>query len=97
MLTNNLGYPRVGARRELKKACEQYWSGQITRQQLFLVAKNLREQHWKLQLQAGIDLIPCNDFSFYDHVLDMSLLLGVIPDRYTHVVTDVQDNAEIDL
>ena len=97
MLTNNLGYPRVGARRELKKACEQYWTGQITRQQLFLVAKNLREQHWQLQKEAGIDLIPCNDFSFYDHVLDMSLLLGVIPDRYTHVVTDVQDNAEIDL
>ncbi|HEV2482452.1 MAG TPA: 5-methyltetrahydropteroyltriglutamate--homocysteine S-methyltransferase [Puia sp.] len=97
MLTNNLGYPRVGARRELKKACEQYWTGQITRQQLFLVAKNLREQHWRLQLQAGIDLIPCNDFSFYDHVLDTSLLLGVIPDRYTPVVTDVQENAEIDL
>jgi len=97
MLTNNLGYPRVGARRELKKACEQYWTGQITRQQLFLVAKNLREQHWRVQQQAGIDLIPCNDFSFYDHVLDTSLLLGVIPDRYTHVVTDVQDNAEIDL
>jgi len=97
MLTNNLGYPRVGARRELKKACEQYWTGQITRQQLFLVAKNLREQHWRLQQQAGIDLIPCNDFSFYDHVLDASLLLGVIPERYTPVVTDVLDNAEIDL
>jgi len=97
MLTNNLGYPRVGANRELKKACEQYWTGKITRQQLFLVAKNLREQHWLLQQEAGIDLIPCNDFSFYDHVLDMSLLLGVIPHRYTPVVTDVQDNAEIDL
>jgi 5-methyltetrahydropteroyltriglutamate--homocysteine methyltransferase len=97
MLTNNLGYPRVGANRELKKACEQYWTGKITRQQLFLVAKNLREQHWLLQQETGIDLIPCNDFSFYDHVLDMSLLLGVIPHRYTPVVTDVQDNAEIDL
>ena len=97
MLTNNLGYPRVGARRELKKACEQYWTGQITRQQLFLLAKNLREQHWRLQQQAGIDLVPCNDFSFYDHVLDTSLLLGVIPERYTPVVTDVLDNAEIDL
>ena len=97
MLTNNLGYPRVGANRELKKACEQYWSGQITRQQLFVVAKNLREQHWKLQQDAGIDLIPCNDFSFYDQVLDMSLLLGVIPNRYAPVVTDVNGNAEIDL
>ncbi len=97
MLTNNLGYPRVGAHRELKKACEQYWAGRITRKQLFLVAKNLREQHWRLQQEAGIDLIPCNDFSFYDQVLDMSLLLGVIPARYTPVVTDVRDNAEIDL
>jgi 5-methyltetrahydropteroyltriglutamate--homocysteine methyltransferase len=97
MLTNNLGYPRVGANRELKKACEQYWTGSITRQQLFLVAKNLRERHWRQQEAAGIDLIPCNDFSFYDHVLDMSLLLGTIPLRYAPVVTDVQGNAEIDL
>lgn len=97
MLTNNLGYPRVGANRELKKACEQYWAGTITREELFLTAKNLLEHHWKLQWQAGIDLIPCNDFSFYDHVLDMSLLLGVIPDRYAPVVTDVKDNTEIDL
>src|SRR6185295_4839873 len=97
MLTNNLGYPRVGANRELKKACEQYWSGQITRNNLFLTAKNLREQHWKLQQDAGIDLIPCNDFSYYDQVLDMSLLLGVIPNRYAPVVTDVKENTEIDL
>lgn len=97
MLTNNLGYPRMGANRELKKASEQYWSGRITRQQLFLVAKNLREQHWRLQQDAGIDLIPCNDFSHYDQVLDMSLLLGVIPNRYAPVVTDVNDNQEIDL
>ncbi len=97
MLTNNLGYPRVGANRELKKACEQYWAGKITRQQLFLSAKDLREQHWRLQEAAGIDLIPCNDFSFYDHVLDMSLLLGAIPLRYAPVVTDIRGNAEIDL
>jgi len=97
MLTNNLGYPRVGANRELKKACEQYWAGSITRQQLFLAARNLREQHWLLQQAAGIDLIPCNDFSFYDHVLDMSLLLGAIPLRYAPVVTDIRENAEIDL
>ncbi len=97
MLTNNLGYPRMGAHRELKKACEQYWTGKISRDQLFLTAKNLREQHWQLQAAAGIDLIPCNDFSFYDHVLDMSLLLGVIPNRYAPVVTEVKENAEIDL
>jgi len=97
MLTNNLGYPRVGANRELKKACEQYWAGNITCEELFFVAKNLLEKHWQLQKDAGIDLIPCNDFSFYDHVLDMSLLLGVIPKRYAPVVTDVKENSEIDL
>ncbi|HVY75364.1 MAG TPA: 5-methyltetrahydropteroyltriglutamate--homocysteine S-methyltransferase [Puia sp.] len=97
MLTNNLGYPRVGAHRELKKASESYWAGKTTREELFLVAKNLREQHWRLQHQAGIDLIPCNDFSFYDQTLDMSLLLGAIPNRYAPVVTDIKGNAEIDL
>lgn len=97
MLTNNLGYPRMGSHRQLKKACEQYWTGAISRQELFLAAKKIQEENWKLQAAAGIDLIPCNDFSFYDQVLDMSLLLGVIPTRYAPVVTDVKDNTEIDL
>jgi 5-methyltetrahydropteroyltriglutamate--homocysteine methyltransferase len=97
MLTNNLGYPRMGSHRQLKKACEQYWAGAISRQELFLAAKKIREHNWQLQLDAGIDLIPCNDFSFYDQVLDMSLTLGVVPDRYAPVVTDVKDNTEIDL
>src|SRR5258708_6328787 len=97
MLTNNLGYPRVGANRELKNASEKYWAGDFSSAELYLVAKNLREKHWQLQQDAGIDLIPCNDFSFYDQVLDMSLLLGAIPSRYAPVVTDIKDNAEIDL
>ncbi|NII29216.1 5-methyltetrahydropteroyltriglutamate--homocysteine S-methyltransferase [Pseudoflavitalea sp. X16] len=97
MLTNNLGYPRMGSHRQLKKACEQYWTGAISRQELFLAAKRIQEDNWTLQAAAGIDLIPCNDFSFYDQVLDMSLLLGVIPTRYAPVVTDVKDNTEIDL
>ncbi|HJU46258.1 MAG TPA: 5-methyltetrahydropteroyltriglutamate--homocysteine S-methyltransferase [Chitinophagaceae bacterium] len=97
MLTNNLGFPRMGAQRQLKKACEQYWSGSISREELFQAARKIQEDHWRLQLNAGIDLIPCNDFSFYDHVLDMSLLLGVIPERYASVITDVKENAEIDL
>ncbi|RPE13957.1 5-methyltetrahydropteroyltriglutamate--homocysteine S-methyltransferase [Chitinophaga lutea] len=97
MLKHNLGYPRMGAARQLKKACEQYWQGRIGRSELFVTAKRLQEEHWQLQQQAGMDLIPCNDFSFYDHVLDMSLLLGAVPDRYAPVVTDVPGNAEIDL
>lgn len=97
MLKHNLGYPRMGAARQLKKACEQYWQGRIGRSELFMTAKRLQEEHWQLQQAAGMDLIPCNDFSFYDHVLDMSLLLGAVPDRYGPVVTDIPGNAEIDL
>ncbi|MGI4728285.1 MAG: 5-methyltetrahydropteroyltriglutamate--homocysteine S-methyltransferase [Janthinobacterium lividum] len=97
MLKNNLGYPRVGANRQLKKACEQYWSGKISSKELFTAARKISNENWQLQLEAGIDLIPCNDFSFYDQVLDMSLLLGVIPERYNPVVTQVQNNAELDL
>src|ERR1700712_1464008 len=97
MLKNNLGYPRVGTHRELKKACEQYWAGKIGREELFSVARKLREEHWKLQQYAGIDLIPCNDFSFYDQVLDTSLMLGAIPKRYTKVLTQNKANTEIDL
>ena len=81
MLKNNLGYPRVGTHRELKKACEQYWAGKTGRKELFSVARNLREEHWKLQQYAGIDLIPCNDFSFYDHVLDTAAMVGAVPSR----------------
>lgn len=97
MLTHNLGFPRIGAQRQLKKASEQYWAGNITRSELFLTAKKIREENWLLQKQAGIDMIPCNDFSFYDQVLDMSLLLGAVPHRYTPVATDIRENTEIDL
>lgn len=97
MLKNNLGYPRIGSDRQLKKACENYWAGKITRDELFHAARKLRAESLKLQQKAGIDLIPCNDFSFYDHVLDMSLMLGAIPQRYSPVLTDVSGNSEIDL
>jgi 5-methyltetrahydropteroyltriglutamate--homocysteine methyltransferase len=97
MLKNNLGYPRVGALRELKKASELYWSGQYGRDDLFAVARKLRLLHWQIQADAGIDLIPCNDFSFYDQVLDTSLMLGNIPERYTPVLTQNKANTEIDL
>ncbi len=97
MLTQNLGYPRIGSQRQLKKACEQYWAGKIDLTELKRVARNIREQHWQTQLEAGIDLIPCNDFSFYDQVLDTSLLLGVIPQRYSPVLSTVKDNNELDL
>ncbi|MBL0740328.1 5-methyltetrahydropteroyltriglutamate--homocysteine S-methyltransferase [Chryseolinea lacunae] len=96
MLTNILGYPRIGSQRELKKACELYWSGKSTFKNLFQVGRNLRQQNWQLQKDAGIDLIPCNDFSFYDHVLDMSLMVSAIPERYHEVILN-KSNTETDL
>lgn len=88
MLTHNLGYPRIGINRELKKYTEQYLVGKITIDSLYSEAIKLRKKHW--QLQSKIDLIPCNDFSFYDHVLDMSFLLGVIPKRYNILISSVK-------
>lgn len=97
MLTQNLGYPRIGTQRQLKKACEQYWAGKIDLTDLNKVARTIKEQNWQTQLDAGIDLIPCNDFSMYDQVLDTSFLLGVIPQRYSPVLSQIKSNNEIDL
>lgn len=96
MQTHNLGYPRIGANRELKKASEQYWSGRMTQKNLLQVGRNLRLKNWEIQKKAGIDLIPSNDFSFYDQVLDMSLTVGVIPERYQEVIFQ-KGNTELDL
>ena len=85
MKTNNLGYPRIGNNRELKKACESYWAGKISIEELIATGKNIRKQNWQLQQNAGIDLIPSNDFSFYDQVLDLSLTVGAIPSRYEEI------------
>ena len=96
MLTQNLGYPRIGSQRELKKASELYWSGKIPAQQLLQTGKTIRQQNWKLQKDAGIDIIPCNDFSFYDQVLDLSLMVGAIPERY-HSLMEAKQLPDIDL
>ena len=97
MQTQNLGYPRIGSQRQLKKACEQYWAGKIDLKALNHIARKIRIDNWQSQLDAGIDLIPCNDFSLYDQVLDSSLMLGVIPQRYTPILTQVKSNNETDL
>ncbi len=78
----NLGYPRIGARRELKKALEQFWSGKIGEASLLEQEANLRKQHWLLQQRAGLAHIPSNDFSLYDHVLDTIAMVGAVPKRY---------------
>ncbi|RLJ32234.1 methionine synthase (B12-independent) [Chryseobacterium sp. 7] len=96
MQTHILGYPRIGSKRELKKACEQYWSGKILLEELLNTGRTICNQNWNIQKEAGIDLIPCNDFSYYDQVLDMSLVVGAIPTRYHEVVLK-KNNSELDL
>jgi len=79
---HNLGFPRLGENRELKFALERYWSGNIDYAALHAVAAELRQRHWQLQANKGLDLIPVGDFSYYDQVLDTSFMLGVIPERF---------------
>ncbi|MDP3938686.1 MAG: 5-methyltetrahydropteroyltriglutamate--homocysteine S-methyltransferase, partial [Deltaproteobacteria bacterium] len=81
-LATNLGFPRLGAHRELKRALEQFWGGKIDQASLLETARALRERHWKLAKEAGLDHIPSNDFSFYDHVLDTACMVGAVPSRY---------------
>ncbi len=74
-----LGFPRMGVNRDLKKATESYWGGKLSQKDLLSEGKRLRLEHWKIQKNAGIDIIPSNDFSFYDHILDHIQLFGVSP------------------
>ncbi|RZK53966.1 MAG: 5-methyltetrahydropteroyltriglutamate--homocysteine S-methyltransferase, partial [Hymenobacter sp.] len=97
MLTHNLGYPRIGSQRELKKASEKYWAGTTTLAELHQAARRIRQQNWLTQQAAGLDLIPCHDFSYYDQVLDMSLLLGAVPARYRPLIAQNRAYAELDL
>ena len=78
----NLGFPRIGPRRELKHALERYWKGEDSADTLQATAAALRAQHWQLQRQAGADVLPSNDFSLYDHVLDTAFLFDALPQRY---------------
>jgi 5-methyltetrahydropteroyltriglutamate--homocysteine methyltransferase len=91
-LSNVSGFPRIGANRELKQATEGFWSGQRSEEDLLETARTLRAANWKLQRDAGIDLIPSTDFSFYDQVLDTIALVGAVPERY-----DWDDSSDVDL
>lgn len=82
VLNHTLGFPRIGLRRELKKAQESYWAGTLSRDDLFAVGRELRARHWQEQREAGVNLLPVGDFAWYDHVLTTSLLLGNIPARH---------------
>src|SRR5471030_239837 len=88
--THNLGFPRIGAKRELKFAQEGYWKGQSSRDELTGLGAQLRQRHW--ENQAGLDHVPVGDFSFYDQVLDTSFTLGNIPERVRGFDGDPLDN-----
>ncbi|HZA90883.1 MAG TPA: 5-methyltetrahydropteroyltriglutamate--homocysteine S-methyltransferase [Solirubrobacterales bacterium] len=83
-LSNVSGFPRIGPGRELKFATEGYWRGEVSAQELVEVGRRIRLNNWRLMQDAGIDLIPSNDFSLYDQVLDAICLVGAVPDRYEH-------------
>ena len=88
--THNLGFPRIGAKRELKFALESYWKDQSSRDELKALGAHLRQRHW--QQQAGLGLVPVGDFAFYDQVLDMSFTLGNLPERARDFHGDPLDN-----
>jgi len=92
--SHNLGFPRIGADRELKKSLEAFWQGDISVQKLQANSRELRQRHWQLQADAGVDLIPVGDFSNYDQMLDMSCLLGVVPPRFKK--NESQQQVDID-
>ena len=81
-IATNLGFPRIGAKRELKRAVESFWAGKIGPEELESTAKRLRREHWKLQQDIGIEHIPSNDFSLYDQVLDTAAMVGAVPARF---------------
>ncbi|MDN5098500.1 5-methyltetrahydropteroyltriglutamate--homocysteine S-methyltransferase [Aliarcobacter butzleri] len=80
-----IGFPRIGEKRELKKVLEQYWSKQTDFNEVKYVASQLKKRHWNYQKDAKIDFIASNDFSYYDNMLDTTILLGAIPQRFQNL------------
>lgn len=89
VLSNVAGFPRIGPRRELKFATERYWAGKVSAEDLHAAARKIRADNWKFMRDAGIDLIPSSDFSYYDQVLDTVALVGAVPPRYHHAGSQV--------
>src|SRR5258708_19685678 len=81
-IATNLGFPRIGPRRELKKALESFWAGESKQDALVSELSRIRNENWQLQKQLGIQHIPVNDSSLYDHVLDTCAMVGAIPSRF---------------
>ena len=80
-----IGFPRIGEKRELKFALEDFWAGKISQDELEKIARSLREKHWHYQKEAGVDFIASNDFSLYDNMLDTSIMIGAIPERFRDI------------
>ncbi|TYP92169.1 methionine synthase (B12-independent) [Fodinibius salinus] len=91
MITHNLGYPRIGINRDLKKVVERYWNGEIDKRTLDESVSSLKVMHWTTQKNAGIDMVPSNDFSLYDQVLDTAMLVGAVPERYKKIFQEEDD------
>ncbi len=85
-LAHNLGFPRIGRDRELKKVLEAFWAGNIEQEALLQTGRELRATHWQLQREAGLDLLPVGDFAWYDQVLTHSLMVGAVPERFNQEV-----------
>lgn len=83
-ISSLLGYPRIGANREWKKALEAFWAGKWTEPEFEEKLKDIRISHLKKQQEKGIDLIPVNDFSYYDHILDTAAMFGIVPKRFSY-------------
>ncbi|WP_009477979.1 5-methyltetrahydropteroyltriglutamate--homocysteine S-methyltransferase [Rhodococcus sp. JVH1] len=84
-----LGSPRIGPNRELKKAVESYWAGRLDAEGLDALARDLRRRTWTSLRDAGLDSVPVNTFSYYDHVLDTAAMLGALPDRVAGIESDL--------
>ena len=95
MITHNLGYPRIGNNREIKKAIEGYWSGKINYNQLIQTSAEIKQKNWLLQKDLGIDLISSNDFSFYDQVLDMTFIGPGVYDIHSPRVPSINEMVDL--
>jgi len=89
-MATNLGFPRIGRNRELKKILESFWAGKATAEHLQTTARHIRRSHWQIQQAAGLAQVPCNDFSLYDHVLDTAVMVGIVPHRFASVTDDLE-------
>jgi len=84
LIISNLGYPRIGFNREWKKALELFWKKKLSEHQFLAKMKEMRLANVKKQIKLGVNIVPVNDFTLYDHVLDTAVMFGIIPKRYEH-------------